>query len=167
VSPRAQCPARGTRGVQRDRTWSARSHARRKGCGTGRRQRLVIFAAPQHAAPVVRALWRHLHRLKPNCRLPSIAARMYNLLIHYRHKCRSTHVAQAYMCERRRCVGSVNEEGGQCMSDYRKGYVQWQGQDYRVTWHPISKESMFIGALTSTLVRRTTCNKLLTLQYRG
>ncbi len=26
------------------------------------------------------------------------------------------------------------------MSDYRKGYVSWNGSDYRVTWHPISKE---------------------------
>lgn len=26
------------------------------------------------------------------------------------------------------------------MSDYRKCYVQWQGRDYKVTWHPISKE---------------------------
>lgn len=26
------------------------------------------------------------------------------------------------------------------MSDTRRGYVQWNGRDYKVTWHPISKE---------------------------
>ena len=26
------------------------------------------------------------------------------------------------------------------MSDYRKSYVRWQGREYSVTWHPISKE---------------------------
>jgi hypothetical protein len=26
------------------------------------------------------------------------------------------------------------------MSDYRKGYVNWKGRDYAVTWHSISKE---------------------------
>ena len=26
------------------------------------------------------------------------------------------------------------------MSDYRNGYVSWKGDDYKVTWHPISKE---------------------------
>jgi hypothetical protein len=26
------------------------------------------------------------------------------------------------------------------MADYRNGYIQWQGCDYKVTWHPISKE---------------------------
>jgi len=26
------------------------------------------------------------------------------------------------------------------MSDQRRGYVKWQGQEYRVTWLPISKE---------------------------
>jgi len=26
------------------------------------------------------------------------------------------------------------------MPDYCKGYVRWQSREYRVTWHPISKE---------------------------
>ncbi len=26
------------------------------------------------------------------------------------------------------------------MSDYRKGYAKFDGRDYAVTWHPISKE---------------------------
>jgi hypothetical protein len=26
------------------------------------------------------------------------------------------------------------------MADYQTGYVKWQGRDYKVTWHPISKE---------------------------
>ena len=26
------------------------------------------------------------------------------------------------------------------MSDYRHGYVRWQGHEHKVTWHPISKE---------------------------
>jgi hypothetical protein len=26
------------------------------------------------------------------------------------------------------------------MSDYRHSYVRWQGRDYKVNWHPISKD---------------------------
>ena len=26
------------------------------------------------------------------------------------------------------------------MSDYRHSYVRWEGREYKVTWHPISKE---------------------------
>jgi hypothetical protein len=26
------------------------------------------------------------------------------------------------------------------MADYRHGYVRYQNHEYRVTWHPISKE---------------------------
>jgi hypothetical protein len=26
------------------------------------------------------------------------------------------------------------------MSDFRKGYVRWQGHDYRVTWHPLTND---------------------------
>jgi hypothetical protein len=26
------------------------------------------------------------------------------------------------------------------VSDYRVGYVRWKGDQYRVTWHPISGE---------------------------
>ena len=26
------------------------------------------------------------------------------------------------------------------MSDYRHGYIKFQGREYKVTWHPISKE---------------------------
>jgi hypothetical protein len=26
------------------------------------------------------------------------------------------------------------------MSDYRHGYVKFQSREYKVTWHPISKE---------------------------
>jgi len=26
------------------------------------------------------------------------------------------------------------------MSDYRHGYVRYQGREYKVTWHPISNE---------------------------
>jgi hypothetical protein len=30
--------------------------------------------------------------------------------------------------------------GIQTVSDFRNGYVHWRGEDYCVTWHPISGE---------------------------
>src|ERR1039458_7350635 len=33
-----------------------------------------------------------------------------------------------------------NHEATNTMSDYRHGYVRFQSREYKVTWHPISKE---------------------------
>ncbi len=34
----------------------------------------------------------------------------------------------------------AHREAHTVMSDYRHGYVTWKGHDYKVTWHPISKD---------------------------
>jgi len=38
------------------------------------------------------------------------------------------------------CALLSNDEANIIMSDYRHGYVKFQNHEYKVTWHPISKE---------------------------
>lgn len=36
-------------------------------------------------------------------------------------------------------ISVINYEA-HIMSDYRHGHVKWQSREYKVTWHPISKD---------------------------
>lgn len=38
------------------------------------------------------------------------------------------------------CTPPSNREAHTIMADYRHGYVKFQSGEYKVTWHPISKE---------------------------
>ena len=38
------------------------------------------------------------------------------------------------------CALLSHYEANIIMSDYRQGYVKFQNHEYKVTWHPISKE---------------------------
>jgi hypothetical protein len=49
----------------------------------------------------------------------------------YRRRC--SHPAQ-------RCAPLSNREAHTIMSEYRHSYVRFQNHEYKVTWHPISKE---------------------------
>ena len=57
------------------------------------------------------------------------------------HLCGSIQPTEGVVTGRRRHrILLSNHEATSVMSDYRHGYVRFQNHDYKVTWHPISKE---------------------------
>ena len=57
------------------------------------------------------------------------------------HLCGSIQPIEGVVTGRRRHrILLSNHEANIVMSDYRHGYVRFQNHEYKVTWHPISKE---------------------------